>query len=772
LPEASSVRLDFEGEGAIGAALALSAVPRLHGEASPIWDERGSELADAGGLEPVQLREDGEYRYELLGISESARLEPSELFSPDAADGLSGRLRTGSSTGLLTIELHGRGSLVGRVHVEVRSRKLDYLSHYRWMLGDLVEFASAIIQERFAPTQQRVTPMENLDGQTAYERFALLQATIDDPAIQSALSYILSRPHHAWRDEIEYRRPSQGLRAGPNVHAQLVRVGPRTPWPGSPVPALDTLPVTLHAERPDETLDTIPNRFIKFVLVHWLGLATGLRMALNTLPDVGARRRGLRESQAVINRLSAVLEEPLFTQIGSLTAFPVNNQVLQKREGYRDILRAYSQVEGATQLAWSGGTDVFGIGQRDVATLYEFWAFIELVRIIRSVCDQLDEKPLVRAARDSMNVGLTRGRASVVQGRAVRLGRKILVRLYFNRQFIGPSQASWTMSMRPDCSLQLLSGDFRTRGFESVWLHFDAKYRADDVFEALGVPEANLSPESDDAVSPEATARREDLLKMHAYRDAIRRSVGSYILYPGLPNRKGQVSRFRQYREILPGLGAFCLRPSEAGRPEGESELAHFVDAILQHFASVATTDRRLRYWRHVTTSTLTLEGSAVGWDPLMTKPPADTLVLVGYVRRGCLGWVERQRRYNLRGDHRRGAVELNGPELAAELVVLYGPELPLPQIWTLTGQPEIWNNRRMEETGYVQPRSEVYFCLGLGEQIEGEAVPNSSALDKLRTKKKAGSPFGTPFTATWLELIEAGMRANREAPTMSPEGT
>src|SRR5262249_4945155 len=158
----------------------------------------------------------------------------------------------GSSTGLLTVELHGGGGLLGRVHVEVRSRKLDYLRHYRWMLGDLAEFASAVIQERFAPTQQRVTPMEDLDGQTAYERFALLQATIDDPAIQSALSYILSRPHRAWRDEIEYRRPSQGLRAGPNVHAQLVRIGPRTPWPASPVPALDTLPVTLRTERPDE----------------------------------------------------------------------------------------------------------------------------------------------------------------------------------------------------------------------------------------------------------------------------------------------------------------------------------------------------------------------------------------------------------------------------------------------------------------------------------------------------------------------------------------
>lgn len=42
------------------------------------------------------------------------------------------------------------------------------------------------------------------------------------------------------------------------------------------------------------------------------------------------------------------------------------------------------------------------------------------------------------------------------------------------------------------------------------------------------------------------------LLKMHAYKDAIRRSGGAYILYPGATNET-----FRGFQEIIPGLGAF-----------------------------------------------------------------------------------------------------------------------------------------------------------------------------------------------------------------------
>ena len=44
---------------------------------------------------------------------------------------------------------------------------------------------------------------------------------------------------------------------------------------------------------------------------------------------------------------------------------------------------------------------------------------------------------------------------------------------------------------------------------------------------------------------------------MHAYKDAIRRTGGAYILYPGTDNQ----NPLKGFHEIIPGLGAFAIRP-------------------------------------------------------------------------------------------------------------------------------------------------------------------------------------------------------------------
>ena len=63
------------------------------------------------------------------------------------------------------------------------------------------------------------------------------------------------------------------------------------------------------------------------------------------------------------------------------------------------------------------------------------------------------------------------------------------------------------------------------------------------------------------------TYKKADLLKMHTYKDAIRRTAGAYILYPGT---EGQYTR-SGFHELIPGLGAFSIRPSKAN--SGAEEL-------------------------------------------------------------------------------------------------------------------------------------------------------------------------------------------------------
>ena len=101
------------------------------------------------------------------------------------------------------------------------------------------------------------------------------------------------------------------------------------------------------------------------------------------------------------------------------------------------------------------------------------------------------------------------------------------------------------------------------------------------------------SEEIDDGDEEDAgNYKRQDLLKMHAYRDAIKRSQGAYILYPGSGNRY-----FRGfYHEILPGLGAFAIAPDEFGKARGMADLEKFLEDVLKHLANRTTAQERISY--------------------------------------------------------------------------------------------------------------------------------------------------------------------------------
>ncbi len=127
--------------------------------------------------------------------------------------------------------------------------------------------------------------------------------------------------------------------------------------------------------------------------------------------------------------------------------------------------------------------------------------------------------------------------------------------------------------MQPDYTISIWPAEYSQQEAEQnelmVHVHFDAKYRVERVGELLG-------DSSDDEGLREETRRARtrhgplakyaDLLKMHAYRDAIRRTAGAYVLYPGKP---GDGQMFQGFHEVLPGLGAFAIRPDKDGKPEG-----------------------------------------------------------------------------------------------------------------------------------------------------------------------------------------------------------
>jgi hypothetical protein len=436
-----------------------------------------------------------------------------------------------------------------------------------------------------------------------------------------------------------------------------------------------------------------------------------------------------------------------------MRSFPSGNQVLQKRAGYRELFRTFVLTELGARLSLDWELeDAFGASQRNVATLYEYWAFLQLARIIGVVCGQDLTTSSFVPTHDGMSLGFPQGDSSRLRWEIEIRGRSLTVELYFNRDFRASSKpdSSWTRAMRPDCSVRVSpripTGEVPAVDL-AIWLHFDAKYKLEFAKAQFGRSE----DDGDASARAEATERlgrskREDLLKMHAYRDAIRRSAGAYVLFPGNEHQ----TPFTQREEVLPGLGAFPLRPTPGGAT-GAAELQIFIRRTLEHAADQATHHERSKYWASVIHHRPPTARTADRRLPSLSSPPSDAPVLCGYLRgRPHRTWVDSARLYNVRAGDRRGAVSTEAEVLGASDLVLYGTSLR-PTLWSRVGPWFVQSRDDLNKLGYPHARGSVYLCCSLERRHDEPEWLGSVDIGAL-----SPSLPGAPFVASWQDLLDA----------------
>jgi hypothetical protein len=263
MPAVSEVRAPLRSnDGSVCGYLRITLLPRVEVTASsPLLDTTAHEDGDIIQA-PIQLLEGYEYRYEwehLPNIATKISADPEEVFQPDSLDGRTGRLRPGLSTGTLQVLLRDGEDRLGQLELEVRSRKLSYLSEYRWMLRDIADQMTELVMDRFAASDARFTQDDTRDAVTLYQRFSFLRALITDESFTAALSEITRNPHVAWEEREETIAPGNSIVASAYTVRQLCRGGARCPWPGG---AIESLPLRLDRRRTESSRDTTPNRFV------------------------------------------------------------------------------------------------------------------------------------------------------------------------------------------------------------------------------------------------------------------------------------------------------------------------------------------------------------------------------------------------------------------------------------------------------------------------------------------------------------------------------
>lgn len=325
-----------------------------------------------------------------------------------------------------------------------------------------------------------------------------------------------------------------------------------------------------------------------------------------------------------------------------------------------------------------------------------------------------------------------------------------------------PRSGSWTKQMRPDYTLSLWPVGFTEEEAEVqelvVHVHFDAKYKVEDLGRIFGDGNSELDNEKEE--QRQGIYKRADLLKMHAYRDAIRRTAGAYVLYPGTESQK-----WRGFHEILPGLGAFALRPS-AGGDDGSQELREFIKSIAEHVCDRASARERESYHTfeiHERPAEFQVHQSMPEkfLDESSRQPPlAEIFVLVGW----CRGeehhkWIVKERLYNCRMDTAAGSLRLKPEITGARYLMLHGDGgKARPGLFRISSKgPRVISKEALKKKGYpleLNHDNYLIFDIEPAKEFDGFEWDYGKLESRQENRKSAW-----PYSVTLAELLAARLK-------------
>jgi predicted component of viral defense system (DUF524 family) len=566
------------------------------------------------------------------------------LFQQDSVDGSlpSGELKVVNYLGILPFTIR-RGSDEQPMALSVVSKKLSDEKDFERMTSDVARECDQLLMDWNTPVTVPFSSDAEQKQKILLEQFMYLRSELGRGRLEQWMESVRRRPHtalirrSAWRPA-ELVRSTDHLRNPALFGRDWRRMG------GRPVPSV------LREISSHETVDTAPNRFLRHALESFLAVCNEvLRME---------KKRGGPAQQwaaALASRLTGILGTGLFREVGRPRRLALENQTLQKREGYRDILRTWIKLDQAARLDWDGRKDVFSATVRNVANLYEYWLFFGLYKLLKGIDGMrlvefphgFGAKPAFCKVDGRLTVNLQRGKESMlVFEQQQESGETLRVHFCYERVYAKGdvlTGGAYSRLFRPDFSLVMFPASFAVgrdrdaaenaaaQAGKIACLHFDAKYRVDKLEEFFGVApdsaEAERELDAEEESKATNTYKRADLYKMHTYNDAIRRTVGSYVLYPGDAEND---EKFRKYHELLPGLGAFAIPP---GKPERFDNLQDFIARALQTQRDKFSQLARISYWTHDTVKEEPAEYHAGGAAVTDGRPPADTHVVLGYLR-------------------------------------------------------------------------------------------------------------------------------------------
>ena len=251
-----------------------------------------------------------------------------------------------------------------------------------------------------------------------------------------------------------------------------------------------------------------------------------------------------------------------------------------------------------------------------------------------------------------------------------------------------------------------------------------------------------------------------DLLKMHAYKDAIRRTGGAYVLYPGDKsiNQKG-------FHEIIPGLGAFPVKPSKMD--SGIGELKAFILEIIEHFINRASQREKIAfrtfdiYKNPPESDNVVKESLPEPYNSNRDLIPDDTFVLIGYYNsEEQYQWIQRTRQYNFRMGSGAGSLILDKETVSSKYLLLHtSGDKVSGDLWKIVSRgPKVYSKEDLIRKGYPSPSQDNYLLIEI-EPVKESEFENAKWNFRNLSNYSTGRASAFPFTATLTELMKNKIR-------------
>lgn len=487
-----------------------------------------------------------------------------------------GTLNFRSYVGKSFLDVEKNGYLSNRVPIEVRSKKIDYFNQYSAMIAELSQYALGLIFESNSPLYQEFE-IDYKNKTTYYEDFMFLEYLSRPENLPSIFEYLSKNLYSKLEECDEVVPTSFASNIGDKELINILNNPDKLQKTNSDIKLasylVGFLPIEVGEVDYNDSIDVAENRFFKYFLEL-------VRDLIEKLLD-NSKEGYIKDKLTFFNEeIVYYLSNKLFGDIGTLDYIPFNSQVLQKREGYRDIFQFFLMFEFSFKLSWDELNNQFKGFEKKLSELYEYWCYFKILKVLNEMSSsKVDFEDVFEINKNNWSMDIKRGHKSIKKFKLNLFDQDIFIELFYNKTFSNNTKyKSYSLAFRPDYSLLIyLNG-------ERYFIHFDAKYRSElDVINFYNKIQDKTFSEVENEVNNRDSNENKyrifkngDIYKMHTYKDSILKTEGSYVLYPGNVHKL-----FREDNDlIIPSVGAFPLAPGNGG--EEEYNLSIFIKNVIR----------------------------------------------------------------------------------------------------------------------------------------------------------------------------------------------